>query len=190
MLEIIPLIFARDSHDFKEKLNKVPIGVNRVQVIISAGSLGGHKSMGAWVLEDVGWAGSIDVYLETLSPLEMVNEVLRMGVGRIIFDTESCPSLADVEAVIGEIKSGGGDVGLSVGLDSSLAFLSDVCEGLDLIQLKLPEEFDDGYVEREVLPKISFIKTNYPNIPLSIAGKIDESTAENLLRTGVDALVI
>lgn len=188
--EVIPAIFAKNDQEYREKLRLVEERVERIQVEIADGIFVPRTSIGASVIEADATDLVIDVRLMVADPLAYVGEYSRAGVDRIIFHAESCVGVEGVEKVLEEIKTLGNRAGLAFYVESPLAILAQVADGLDLIQLVMANGVEPTYLEKEVMPKILFIKEHYPTTPLSVTGRIDEIVAEKLFKAGVNELVV
>src|SRR3989338_519169 len=202
MPEIIPAIMPKTIGDISEKVSLVNGLVRFVQIDVMDGIFVPNIS---WpysdivefeelVKEDSGlpyWQDveyEFDLMIE--NPLKILDVLINLDAGRIIFHIEGTSENEIIEA-IEKAKEVSIEVGVSLGNDTSLEALSPFMDKIDFVQLMGISRigFQGQPFDKRVIPRIRQLKKNYPNLIISIDGGVNFETAPLLVEMGADRLV-
>ncbi len=202
MIEIIPAVMPNDFDDLEEKLEKVKKLVPVVQVDVMDGVFvpsiswpynGDKKSFEKIVTEKKGLPYWKDLNLEAdlmvSKPEEKVKKYIEGGFFRIIFHIESAKK---PEEIIKTCREFNVEVGVAIGVSTSLDSLADLEGQIDVLQCMGINQvgFQGQPFDVRVINKVREVKKRFPRTPVSVDGGISLKNFKKLKEAGADRLVI
>jgi ribulose-phosphate 3-epimerase len=130
---------------------------------------------------------TLEVDLMVDKPLPAAEEWLRAGIDMLVFHTETItPEQFKNFASASKVS-----VGISAINDTSLEVMRPYLEAADYVQLmgiakigSQGQPFDERVIER-----IKSIKSEYPNLPITIDGSVNKETIAKLVAAGADRFI-
>lgn len=219
MVEIIPAILPTDLEDLRDKMAQVSGLTPLVQIDICDGKFvpnktwpyvkGGMDEFARITAEDEGFPfwNSLDFEIDLMvkKPEEVVDSWVRAGAKRLVLHIESAKNILDtIEKLRAEYGTAKEETfGLEIGVALNIQTPNEeVYEILDLLDEEgnsiidfvqfmgidhvgfQGQEFDD-----RVLEKISDLRGEYPNIPISVDGGVSFDNASDLISAGATKLI-
>ena len=135
-----------------------------------------------------------DVHLMISHPRRYIKSFAEAGADLITFHVESDDSKADTEGIIGEIRSAGKKVGISLNPPTPLSSVGRWLDKVDLLLVMSvnPGFGGQGFIE-EALGKVREARTLIDDraleIDLEVDGGINPSNAPRVVREGANVLV-
>ncbi len=219
MIEIIPAILPNDLDDLRDHMAKVSGLVPLVQIDICDGKFvpskswpyikGGIEEFARIKAEDEGFPfwDSLDFEVDMMirKPEEVVHNWVMAGAKRLILHIESAPdilkTIEDLRGEYGTAKEEAFGLEIGVALDiktpnEEVYKILDMVDedgnsiidfvqfmGIDNVGFQ-GQEFND-----QVLEKISDLRGNYPEIPISVDGGVSFDNAADLISAGATRLI-
>ena len=211
MIEVIPAIIPKSFEDLRSKMKEVKDIVPLVQIDVMDGFFVPSKS---WPYDSAG----VDIDFENITSgkddMPFLNELefevdlmitdqeeesvrwIQAGAGRVIGHVEA---MDDVERFIKTARDAtvprdsflSAEVGLALGLETSLDVLDPYIHDIDVVQLMgiskigyQGEEFNEDVIDR-----VKSLRLKYPDIKISVDGGVNEDNASFLASAGADRLV-
>ncbi len=200
MTDILPAVMPSSYADLKEKMSRMEDLVPMVQIDIMDGVFVPSKSWPYTETDDLytkmlterelfpSWDTlSYEVDLMVSKPETIINDWVMLGARRIIIHAGSTEHM---DEIIREL-SGRVEIGIALHLDTPLSFIEPYKNLISVVQcmgIARPgfqrEPFSDA-----VIPKIREVKSQYPDILVSIDGGVSLATAQSLKEAGAERLV-
>lgn len=184
---IIPTILEKNLEEIKRKISLVDGLCEFIQIDIADG-----KFIGESTFANIGMLAGI----EPLSKLE----IHLMVENPDIYVEESYPSIFKISA---HIEAKGIEnfirkavekkyiVGVSIKAETKFDDFGQLPGGIDFVQFMTGTIGTQGSdIKREVFPKIAAFKQKYPNMRVQIDGGVREENIKDILKLGVDDVVI
>lgn len=204
-IQIIPAVLPRDFSDLEDHLSQISGLVKEVQIDVCDGQLTPQAS---WPYrkadqsfekivsqaEGLPFWKEFDYEIDLMAnrPDELVGDWISAGARRIVIHYEAEKNkpgsvLRVIEKIEGVVQVGlaldiGTPISVVEALRSKIQYIQ--CMGIDRIGFQ-GQDFD-----REVITKISAMKTTYPDLPVSVDGGVSLENASALISAGAERLVI
>ena len=212
MIEIIPAILSEDLEDLRVKMAQVSGLVPLVQIDVCDGKFVHHKSwpyikggmeeFSHITAEDEGFPfwDSLDLEVDLMvrHPEEVINDWIKAGAKRLVLHLESAPdileTIEDLRAEYGTAKDEafGLEIGVALNIETPneeayeiLDLIDDEGNSIvDFVQFMGIDNigFQDQEFDDRVLEKVSDLRSQYPNIPISVDGGVDFDNAADFSR--------
>ncbi len=211
MIEIIPAIMPESFNDLRSKMNEVKDFVSFVQIDVMDGFFVPSKS---WPYETDGVDSDFEEIVSGKKEMPFLGEIefevdlmvsdqeeevvrwIQAGAGRVIGHVEAVDDVERfikiaLDANVPKDSFLSVDVGLAIGLETSIDVLKPHISDIDFVQFMGIEKI--GYQGEEfserVLSKISSLRKSFPDLVISVDGGVNEDSASLLIDVGVDRLV-
>lgn len=185
--EIIPSILVHTEEEFTSAIKAVSQSVSMVQIDIADGVFVPNTT---WAEPDL-IADILDIdcelHLMTSFPLEEVrNWEFVDQVKRVFVHYESTN---DIGHTVNAIHSYGWQVGIALNPDTDVHVIDDYKEEIDAVLLMgVIPGFQGQEFIKETLDKIKKLRQTYPSLYISIDGAVNESTIEDIVKSGASAV--
>jgi len=219
MVEIIPAILPKDLDDLRDKMAQVSGLTPLVQIDVCDGKFVPHKSwpyvkggmdeFARIKAEDEGFPfwDSLDFEVDLMvkKPEEVADSWVMAGAKRLVLHIESANNVLEtIEKLRAEYggahdEAFGLEIGVALDIKTSNGELDPILElvdeagnsiidfvqfmGIDNVGFQ-GQEFDD-----QVLEKISDLRNQYPNMPISVDGGVSFDNAADLISAGATRLI-
>lgn len=196
MPELVPVIFVKTFDELKEKLALVEGKVETVQLDVADGVFVNNETF--WQSEDLVKLETklfLEAHLMVSEPQQVLNRWLDSPVGRVILHWEAINKIFNdqfsifnlIESVHDKKKK----IGIALNPETSIDVLGDFINNIDLVLImSVHPGFSGQEFLPEVLPKISALRKNYPNVRIEVDGGVNLQNAGQLIDAGADILVI
>lgn len=189
MIEIIPAIIAKDFAELKKKIELVEPYVSWAQLDVMDGRFAPEIS---WNnpddLKKIKTNLNLEAHLMVFEPEAEIEKWISSGVKRILVHFESTKILAEI---IEKIKNASIEAGAVLNLETEIGVIDEFMKKINLVQLMAIEKI--GYhghaFDQKVIPKISALRANYPDVKIAVDGGINKNTAKKAILAGADILV-
>lgn len=196
---IIPAILEKDFDEVKRKIELLDSVAEKIQVdIIDSTIVEGNTFTDIQKLNKLITKTEITVHLMVKDPLKYIQKPKKF----IVFKTTK---IAGVSTIITQLinddnklkefinitKKMGYKVGVSINQDQEINLLEKYLKNIDLVQFMgvIPGK-QGGELIPSVLDKIAKFKSSFPIITTQIDGGVNDYNFHDILKTGVDNVVI
>lgn len=188
MVIIVPGINTTDEVEYEKMLRMAEGVCDLIQIDIGDGEFTLKKSLGPETIKKYPSSKNLEIQLMVFDPLTYVDQlVLLPFVSKILFPLESRD---DHLKVIGVIKSGQRQVGMSLNPETAVLQLEPYAGKIDYIQLLANRPGPSGQLLREeTYGRIRQVKKIYPSLPVEIDIGVNLERAPKLAAAGADFLV-
>ena len=211
MSEIIPAIMPHAFHDLEDQMKSVRGFVPVVQIDVMDGAYTPSRS---WPytrkkdpdfeqikIEEKGmpfWEDlQFEVDLMVQYPEHVWKDWVRAGASRIIIHLDSTENMEKIvqefhEETVSEDSFLYCQLGIAVGIETSLEKIAPYAEDIDFIQCMGIEKigFQGQPFDQRVLEKIKYLKTRYPQTLISVDGGVDENNIVSLKDAGAERFAV
>lgn len=193
-IQIIPAILATSEEEYLEKLKKIQenpeLKSNWVQIDLMDNKFVQNKSIGFEALEKYSANLRLEAHLMVKYPESWIDELIKLGVKRIIFPVEDADG---IDERIAHLRNHGIEVGLSINPETPVAKVVPFIGKIDLLLImSVDPGFGGQEFISETLNKVreaaQLKQTN--NFKIEVDGGINETVANELVGAGADNLVI
>lgn len=194
MLEIIPGIFAEDEQELTEKIALVAQFSPWVHLDIADGTLTNSTSMITpeklkQIITKFNQPGkelSFETHLLVARPNKLMRAIVDAGVKRVIAHVES----EDPRLFLTESRFESVEVGMAIDLATELEQLEPFLEEIDFAVVLTTEAGAAGQpLQQEALEKIKAIRQNFPDLPIEVAGGINDQTIRQVKEAGATRVI-
>ena len=212
MAEIIPAIIPKSLEEIKEKVSLIKGHISSVQIDICDGVFVKSKSWPFIDVNDEEWVKiknqqnglpfwediEYEMDLMVKDPNYFIDDCISAGAHRIVLHLEA---LSDPEHIIEYFRNrfskeekylSDPEIGIAIGNETSIFEIEKYINKVDFIQLMGIREigaqgqpFNDG-----VLDRVSELREKYPDLLISVDGGVNIETAERILASGANRLVV
>ena len=195
---IIPAILEKDFDEVKRKIKLVEDVAEKIQVdVIDNTIVEGNTFTNIQDLGNLKINTELTVHLMVEDPLKYINKSKRF----IVFKTTKIAGVStvitqlinesDLEIFIKVAKKIGYKVGVSINHDQKISLFEKFINDIDLVQFMgvIPGK-QGGELIPSVLDKIAKFKSTFPSITTQIDGGVNDYNFHDILKTGVDNVVI
>lgn len=193
-IQIIPAILATTEEEYKEKLERIEgspeLAEGWVQIDLMDNKFVQNKSISAEIIAKYPTSLKREVHLMVEYPENWIDELVKVGVERIIFPVEDAEGVLER---IKHIKDHGIKVGLSVNPETPVEKISAFIGTIDVVLLMSVrpgfggQEFIPDTVEK--VKRTVILRSGYKFL-VEVDGGVNEEVAKDLAEAGVDSLVI
>lgn len=195
---IIPAILEKDFDEVKRKIKLVEDVAEKIQIdIVDNTVIEGDTFRDIQELGNLKTNAEITVHLMVKDPLKYINKSKSFfvfkttkitGVSTII---TQLINESDLEIFIKVAKKIGYKVGVSINHDQKISLFEKFINDIDLVQFMgvIPGK-QGGELIPSVLDKIAKFKSTFPSITTQIDGGVNDYNFHDILKTGVDNVVI
>ena len=191
---VVPAVIPNSFAHLSETLTKLAAFTHAAQVDIVDGrfvpSISWPYHEGEVISELATYSDTFDleVDLMVLQPEAVIDAYVEAGVKRVVVHIESTEELT---RIIANHASHSYALGLALNNETPLSKLNDYVNDIDFVQLMgiahigaQGEAFDD-----RVLSRIRALRTQYPNLEISVDGSVNKETLPSLLNAGAQRLI-
>lgn len=202
MLEILPAIIPQNLEDLKIHLARVKGLVPVVQIDILDGNFTPNKSWPFYkedekdfkkiISQEVGlpfWDGFyFEADLMITKPEEHIEDFIFAGFSRLIVHIESTNKMGEI---IDKTRELGAEIGIAINIETPNEILDEYIEKIDFVQfMGIAEIGSQGQpFDTRVVEKIEQLKSQYPDIMISVDGGVSLETEPFLIGAGAERLV-
>lgn len=209
MAEIIPAIIPNSFDDFVAQAKQASaFGASWVQLDVCDGDFvpyvsWPHRGTEQWAELEALAAGkrqlpeglSYEAHLMVAEPHYLGDLLVRGGVTRIMAHTEAMPDKTKAREAFGEWRrSGAGEIGISLMLDTPLADIDTYLShgDVDFVQvMAIAEIGEQGHsFDERAISRISELRATYPSLVISVDGGVAGDNAVALLAAGASRLAV
>lgn len=194
-IHIIPAILATSEQAYQEKLQKIEacpqLAEGWVQIDFMDNKFVQNQSIGPDVLAKYKSSLKLEAQLMVEYPENWIDELIKVGVARIVFPIEDQPG---IQERIEHIKQHGLEVGLSLNPQTPLA---QVIPFLGTIDLVLLMSVNPGFGGQKFIPEvlekvkeIAGLRGENDHFLIEVDGGINGEVVKDLAQAGADNLVI
>ncbi|MEK7662192.1 MAG: hypothetical protein AAB355_01670 [Patescibacteria group bacterium] len=124
------------------------------------------------------------------NPKEVAGGLIRLGAARLVFHIESAPQ-EEIISLINEAQEFGAEAGVALGNETPLESVSQFREKADFVQLMGIARigFQGEPFDERVLSRIKKLRSEYPDLIISVDGGVNFDTASQLVEAGANRLV-
>jgi ribulose-phosphate 3-epimerase len=211
MSAIIPAILTTSHDDLRDKLSRLQGLVQVVQIDVVDGKFikpatwpytEGAENLSALTEEDVlPYLGKMQFEIDIMAqePLTVAGAFISAGAGRIVIHAESTSYLgqtfSDLARLYGHDKDfapGLLSIGIAINVQTDLAVIEPYLSKVDYVQfMGIAQIGKQGQpLDPRVIQKITSFRKKHNDITIQVDGGVSLQTAPDLLRAGVDHLVV
>lgn len=192
MVQIIPAILAKNESEYVEKISKiVKSGLFEkgwVQIDFMDSKFVQNESVEPLTLSKYPTDLKIEAQLMVKYPENWIDELIKVGVSRIVFPIEDSLGVSER---IRHIKNHGIEVGLSINPETEVENLVPFIDTIDsVLVMSVEPGFGGQEFIRNSIDKIRDIRKRGWDIKVGVDGGINEDVVKDLVEVGSDYLVI
>ncbi len=192
MVQIIPAILATTQEEYKEKLQKIEqsglFEGGWVQLDLMDNKFVQNESIGVDVIAKYPTNLKIEAQLMVKYPSNWIDELVKVGVGRIIFPVEDGENIRER---LQHIKNHNIEAGLSLNPDTGASEVEEYLNDTDVILvMSVNPGFGGQEFKLEVLEKIKRLKSLKLDLIVGVDGGVSPENVKQLVSAGVDYLVV
>ncbi len=132
----------------------------------------------------------VEVHLMIEEPQNVIDDWLKAGVKRIIVHFEAVKNSSDIIFIFRKCEAAGVEFGLAFNSDTPAEKILPYLDKIKFVQILAVDPGLSGQkFQPQVLDKIKFLKSNYPDVIIEIDGGINLEIAELCKEAGADILV-
>ena len=195
---ISPSILGADFLHFETEIQKIKdAGLNWIHFDVMDGHFVKNISFGNLWLQrlskNIDFVKDVHIMIE--NPLSMVQQFKDAGANYLTFHYEACSSDDEVFEVINKIHNCGMKAGLSIKPGTPIDVVYPFLKDLDVVLIMSVEPGRGGQKFMEIsLERIANLKNEINkqdvNVLISVDGGVNDITAKECLKSGVDILVV
>ncbi len=208
MTEVIPAILAKNINDLRQKIANAVNIARVVQIDICDGKFVESKSWPmdrddaesvALILDEeegMPYWENLDFEFDLMvkDAIKQFDLFVRLGAKRIIFhlEAENKDELKEFINSIDPYTRDNLEIGLAINTTTSTEELFPFINSIDFVQCMGIEHigFQGESFDERVLNQIEDLKSQYPDLIISIDGSVNEETAPRLVKAGANRLVV
>ncbi len=208
MIEVIPAVLAKDFNDLRQKIANVVNIAHVVQIDICDGKFVESKSWPmdrndaesvALILDEeegLPYWENLDFEFDLMvkNAISQFDFFVRLGAKRIIFhlEAEDENNLKDFINSMDPYTRENVQIGIAINTTTPVSKLFPFINSIDFVQCMGIEHI--GYqgeaFDNRVVEQIKDLKSQYPDLIISIDGSVNEETAPLLVSAGADRLIV
>ena len=173
--EIIPSILVENLDDFKERIEICEDFAETVQWDIMDGQFVEQMTFSdLQKMKEVDTVLSIEAHLMVEHPEEILNDLAKAGVDRVIFHIEA---VDDIEDLLNRMDDYDFEKAIAINPETELDEIPDILDRLDmvLIMTVVPGAGGQPFISSQ-LDKVKALRSRYPQLSISVDGGIDTTT--------------
>jgi len=192
--QIIPTILATTEEEYQEKVSIInqtdDLKSNWVQIDIMDNKFVHNKSVGVDIIKKYPINASVEAHLMVDYPENWIDELVKIGIDRIIFPIEDSEG---IDERITHIKNHGLEVGLAVNPETPVAKVESFVDKIDVVLLM---SVHPGFGGQEFIPEVLDKVSELVNLQkrahflIEVDGGINQDNIKNLVKAGVNNLAI
>ncbi len=189
MIKIIPAIIAKDFQELQEKVKKVELYVDWVQLDIMDGQFVDNTTWNSPDdLKELKTNLKLEAHLLIKNPELIIDDWINSGVDRIIFHYSSTEKHKEI---IKKVKKAGLEIGLAINPETHIKVVDTFIKQLDLITVMTvnPGWSDQDFLQ-EHLEKIRQLRKKYQEIDIEVDGGINLETGPMAIQAGANILAV
>ena len=189
MIKVIPVIIAKDFEELQEKIKKVELYIDWVQLDVMDGQFVENSTWNNPAdLKKLETDVNLEVHLMVKNPESVIDNWIKSGVKRIIIHYESTDKHKEI---IEKIKHAGLEIGIAINPETPIEKVSDFISQLDLALVMTVQPGLGGQkFLKETLDKIKQLRNKYKNVNIEADGGINLKTAKKVIQVGANLLAI
>ncbi len=209
MTEVIPAVLAKGFRDLHDKIARVASVANMVQIDICDGKFvdsiswpmdrDDEQSVKAILDEEEGLPSwdtiDFEFDLMVMNAYENFDFFLKLGPRRVVFHFEAQTDPIKFKEFLEGLDvytRDSIDIGIAINTTTNIDDIKYIINNIDFIQCMGIEHIGhqgEPFDER-VLSQIKAIKSEYPDMIVSVDGSVNEDTASLLVEAGADRIII
>lgn len=173
--EIIPAILVETFDEFRDRMEICEDFAETVQWDIMDGQFVEQMTFrDISKLKQIETVLSIELHLMVESPEELLEDLVKSGVDRVIIHAES---VDDLKTSVERFKKNDFEVGVAISPETSVEDIEDVIPDLDevMVMTVVPGASGQGFLAEE-LSKVTQLRTAYPDLNIAVDGGINRET--------------
>jgi ribulose-phosphate 3-epimerase len=203
LMEIIPAIIAKDFDELRKKIESVESFVKTVQLDVMDGifvpnTTWPYTNKEPFSVGDIDrepFSVNLEAHLMVSTPQAVLGEWFSSKIKRIIVHWETVGAInnkqSTINNLVGEARKSGKEFGIALNPETPVEVLEPYIKDLDLVLLMSVNPGAAGQEFQEsVIPKISALRSNYPDVKIGVDGGVNLENAKGLKEAGVDFLVV
>jgi len=192
MIYIIPTLFSTTEEEYRVRLSRLKASSfssdGWVQLDLMDNKFVPKLGVSLDIVKKYPNAFHKEAQLMVLDPEEWIDELVEIGVDRIIFPIEIEKNILDL---IEKIKNSGIEVGLSLNPETEIDRLSQYVSDLDAVLLMgVKPGLEKQRLDPHTVEKIRYIKDKGWEIKIGVDGGVNDTNIKSLVEAGVDYLAI
>jgi ribulose-phosphate 3-epimerase len=168
-------------------------GADRLQIDVMDGHFVPNLTFGLPALRGLQTKLPLDLHLMVSNPAEHLAAWFAcpdFHIANVTFHAEAVPTTADRQSLITAIRAGGATAGIALNPDTPASAIEDIVRDVDLVLVMTVQPGFSGQAFRaDVLPKLSALRTAYPQLSLQVDGGINAETGRLCRSAGATQLV-
>lgn len=185
---IIPAILEKDFEEVKRKVELVRDIAGLIQIDIADGlQVNGKTCLELKKIE------TLDTHKAQIELHLMVKNPLQFLPNKTPHITKICTQIENIDCVdefISRAKKQGYKVGLSLNSDTPIGKLNPYITKIDFVQFMTVEPGTQGSKYLDETNKIKAFKKLYPQMPTQVDGGVTENNIHDIVRLGIDHVVV
>lgn len=184
-MEIIPAILVENQEEFVERIQQCEDFAQTVQWDVMDGQFVEHISFNdIAALADVDTVLTIEAHLMVEHPEELLADLEKAGIDRVVAHAESTDDLA---GLVAKMKEHDFEVAVALNPETGIEVLAPVAEQLDevLVMTIVP-----GSAGQKLLPaqlaKVRDLRQRYPKLNIAVDGGINLTTIKQAKEAGAN----
>ena len=208
MTEITPTVLEKDFEELKNQLSKFVNIANIVQIDFCDGAFvpsvswpmgkNNQASVAAILDEEEGipfWEQlDFEFDLMVLNAHKQFDFFMRLGPKKLVFHIEA-ETEKDFKEFLESLDPYYKDnisIGIAINTTTDISKLDQFINYIDYVQCMGIEKigFQGQNFDERVINQVKSLRTKYPELKISVDGSVNENTAPELIKAGVDRLII
>ena len=193
MVQIIPAILATTEEGYQKRIQQIEesgLFKNKwVQIDLMDNKFVQNKSIDPEIIAKYPIGSNLEAHLMVQEPYAWVEELIRIGVKRIIIPAEI--HFKEIDRIVDLIKYLDVEVGLSLNPETEATSIESYLDKLDIVLImSVHPGFQGQSFLPEVLNKIKEVKEMRDDLMVEVDGGISDETAKQVADAGADYLVV
>ncbi|MDO8435170.1 MAG: ribulose-phosphate 3-epimerase [bacterium] len=187
-LEIIPSPLVKNEEELRERIERIRGLVEWVHYDVMDGVFVPNTTFADPLIVGVHLSSfHVEVHLMVANPLERIASWREEGAERFLIHAES---VANLEAVVVEVKSHGAEVGIAVNPDTEISVLIPVISKIDcVVVMGVRPGFSGQSHDPHTADRVRQVRELHATLPIEVDGGVDADTAPALVAAGATRLV-
>ena len=193
MIDVIPGILEKDFAAIEKKLRLYAPYVSWVHLDVADHTYVPNtlfldfEKLGVLLGQSFAKGLSIEAHIMVVNPAKYIKPLVDAGVKRLIAHVES----NDPRIFLDEAKFESVEIGLAIDGPTEIEQIEPYLDEIDFVHiLTIEAGFSGQPFTPEAVEKIRLIRQNYPNLPISVDGGMDDRTARIVREAGATRIIV